>query len=137
MGSYTPREKVLAAFEMRDEGLSFNRIRRTLGVGNGTVERWFAYPEMNPYLDSVAIDRAVRGDIKVYDALTVFERERVHGLLNEEWAKAVVRFTGNQHMEADPGALLWARFGPDANRVKHNCAGYRDMLAARARRAAA
>jgi hypothetical protein len=87
-----PREMVLEAHELEREGLSRTAIGRKLGVANDTVIRWLgrvnnpesraqAIAKWDPYIDEVAVRRAVKGDQKVWENLTVFEREEVRKAL--------------------------------------------------------
>jgi DNA invertase Pin-like site-specific DNA recombinase len=119
MGVMHARETVLAAFEMNDAGVSVNRIRRALSLGHGTVQRWLTEPKMNPYLDEIAIERAVKGDMPVFDALTYFEREEV---LQQISAKS-----------ADIDFPL--RFGKDAHRIQEALMVLRERDALRVKRA--
>lgn len=119
MGVIHTREKVLIAFELLEDGLSHNQIRRELKVGKGTIQRWFSEPKMNPYLDDIAIERAVKGDMPVFDALTHFERE------------VVLRQLAANRDDID----FTMRFGSHANRVLHAVDGLRERDQARLKRA--
>jgi AraC-like DNA-binding protein len=103
VGVVHTRETVLAAFELREAGRSERQICRELNLGKGTIQRWFTEPRMDPYLDEIAIERAVRGDIPVYDALTYFEMEEALRYLAAR--RHLIDFT--------------ERFGKDADRVLH------------------
>lgn len=101
MGVIHTRETVLSAFQMREAGLSERHICRELRLGKGTVHRWFTEPRMDPYLDEIAIERAVKGDVPVYDALTYFEME------------AALRYLAARADYID----FALRFGKDADRI--------------------
>jgi hypothetical protein len=78
------RETVMQAYCLHEEGMGRYAISRKLGIHHDTVSRWLNNPaEFDPYLDEVAITRALAGDVKVYDNLTTFERDEVHALLDE------------------------------------------------------
>jgi DNA-binding NarL/FixJ family response regulator len=115
-----PREKVLAAFEMKEAGVGRKQIARDLQVRVGTLRNWFSDPDMDLHLDEIAIERAVAGDIPVYDALTYYEREEVLSILVE-------KFDGIDFKE---------RFGGSADRILGAVHNMRERDAVRAKRAA-
>lgn len=120
MGVIHARETVLSAFEMRQDGLSERHICRELRLGKGTIQRWFTEPKMDPYLDEIAIERAVKGDVPVYDALTYFEMD------------AALRYLAARKNYID----FADRFGEDAERIIHAVNKVHERDEVRRRRAA-
>jgi DNA invertase Pin-like site-specific DNA recombinase len=120
VGVVHTRETVLAAFELREAGLSERQICRELNLGKGTIQRWFTEPRMDPYLDEIAIERAVKGDILVYDALTYFEMDEA------------LRYLADRKHLID----IAERFGKDAERVLHAVEKVQERDEVRRRRAA-
>lgn len=56
-------EKLLEAYELRAEGLNYNQIAERIGRSNSQVRQWIKTPELfSPYLDEIALERALAGD---------------------------------------------------------------------------
>lgn len=55
---------------------TINQIADEVGVKWDTVQRWLSQPaKYDPYIDEVAVRRAIDGDGAVYAALTIWERD--------------------------------------------------------------
>lgn len=81
-------ETVLAAFQMRSNGVSDRRVAAELGVADRTVRNWFSEPSYDPHIDEVAVERALSGDLVALDGLTVWERHMFDdqlGTLAAQW----------------------------------------------------
>jgi hypothetical protein len=88
IGNAAPRELVLAAYELREEGYSNAVIGRTLGVDRRVVGHWFNEPEkFDPYFDEVALERALAGERKVFDALTIYEADEFYRRVEERFER--------------------------------------------------
>lgn len=73
---FLDREQVMAAMALRDaeKPMTNWRIAKAVGMYHGTVDMVLAHRDKyDPYDDDVAIERALKGDRDVYDALTPFE----------------------------------------------------------------
>jgi hypothetical protein len=68
------RETVAEIYELAEAGLGHRKIAAKLGVSTGAVGHYLRNPaRFDPYLDEVAIARALGGDRPVYDNLTHWE----------------------------------------------------------------
>lgn len=67
----------IEVYELYATGLGCVRIHREVGVVSlATVSAWLHRPERyHPFIDEVAIMRALEGDRHVFDALTIWERD--------------------------------------------------------------
>jgi hypothetical protein len=69
-------EKVREVYLLREEGASTAEITNKVGISRASFWRWIGKPaKYDPWLDEIAIVRALGGDVKVYDNLTVFEHQ--------------------------------------------------------------
>ena len=76
------RNVVTAVYDMAQDGKSSREIAQALGIAHSTAARLLRSPEKyDPYLDEIAIARALGGERPVFDALTVFEWEAFLGRL--------------------------------------------------------
>lgn len=115
MSSFAPYEKVLKAYEMHAQGVSLRQIGREVGCEFKTVHRWIQKPDlMSPYVDWVAVDRAVAGTISHKD-LTHWEREKFFEAVGVLWKRwEMVRNPKGE----DPQSEGWVRYGDNWKRIR-------------------
>lgn len=66
---------VKQVYQLKEDGLNHTQIAKKTGCSLVQVRRWLADPDKySPYIDDVAVERALGGDRKVFEALTDFER---------------------------------------------------------------
>lgn len=71
-----PRDVMFTAYDLYAQGTSVAEIARTVKRYHTTVAVWLNHPErFDPYLDEVAIARAMAGDREVYEHLTMYEED--------------------------------------------------------------
>ena len=74
MPKYNDVEKVRLVFELAELGYTPPQVGKIAGVSAFSVRRWLKDNVFgNPYLDQVAIERALKGDRAVYERLTFYE----------------------------------------------------------------
>jgi len=72
-------------YELKESGMNNSQVAKATGTTREQVRRWWSFPEKySPYLDEIAIERAINGDRKVFEALTDFER-------HEFWMRFIKR----------------------------------------------
>lgn len=77
-GRPTDIRKVQVVYDLAEQGLRVNEIYKQTGFFYKSIQRWLAHPErFDPYIDEVAVSRAIAGDGEVLDNLTIFEAEIV------------------------------------------------------------
>lgn len=75
------QEIVQKVYEMKEKGFNNSQISLDLGPTREQVRRWTNHPEkFSPWVDDVAVDRALEGDRQVFLALTELEK-------TEFWAR--------------------------------------------------
>jgi hypothetical protein len=76
-GNLPPEEgfaKCRIVYDVFEETASINKAAAAAGVHWNSAQRWLAKPKKwDPFLDEVAIDRAMQGEYEVYKALTYWE----------------------------------------------------------------
>ena len=78
------RQRCLAVYEAAREGLNPFAASKRAGVSDDAARRWLKNPtKYDPYIDEIAVMRALEGERSVWDALTVWEREIVLDKLND------------------------------------------------------
>jgi hypothetical protein len=78
------REFVQKIYDVFEETNSKTVTAQRLGVPLTTVKRWLKNPALNdPYLDMVAVERALLGERKVFAALTRWEEDEVFSRVRE------------------------------------------------------
>ena len=76
--TYT-REFVKKIYDTYEQLGTKTATARKLGIEEAKVRWWLSNPGRNdPYLDMVAVERALLGERKVYQALTRWEEAEVH-----------------------------------------------------------
>ena len=74
IGRAATQEIVQRVYELRDEGQSYQSIADQVGVSRDALRKWYYEPETwSPYLDEVALERALAGDHSAYRHLSKFE----------------------------------------------------------------
>lgn len=74
---------VFDAWEDVDGIATYEDVGELAGVSGDTAKRWLCAPEKyDPYIDDVAVTRALEGDRDVYRNLTVWERNEFYRALN-------------------------------------------------------
>lgn len=111
-----PRETVMAAYEMRAQGVSMERIGRELGVGASTIAGWVTQPDRwAPHFDEIALERALRFDGPVIDNLSYFEFIEFCRRLNA---------AGKVMDAAHPHARAYTALADDVRRAIQKCRTY-------------
>lgn len=83
----TPRELMQRVYDLREQGVSVPRIAALVGRPENTVYAWIYHPERyDPYIDQVAVERALSGDRKVFDNLTLYEADEFYDRLEARMA---------------------------------------------------
>lgn len=82
------------AYELRHrDGLSYAAIGRKVDIDAETVRRWLNNPaRFDPVHDEVALKRAIEGERRVYDNLTLWERD-------EFWSRIAHKRRTSHHRE--------------------------------------
>jgi hypothetical protein len=96
------RQKCLKVYDMHelDGSLSMRSMARAAGVAISTVKNWLMEPSRyDPYLDEVALTRALAGDKGAFDNLTVWESEQFLVRLEKEKRSTMWEFDWDQRME--------------------------------------
>lgn len=76
------RQTLLTVYDMREQGYLVREIADAVGRRERTIWFWLSNPHRyDPYFDEVALERAMNGERKVYDRLTVFEMEEFYNRL--------------------------------------------------------
>ena len=79
-------ETIKKVYELKAQGVSTYRLEKITGASRDTINRWIREPEkFSPYLDEVALERAIAGDRKVYENLSHAERR-------EFWARVAKKY---------------------------------------------
>jgi predicted transcriptional regulator len=112
------REMVERAYLLAERGLRPSIIGTQLGVSRDAVSKWLRHPEtFSPFLDEIAIERALHGERQVYDNLSRFERR-------EFWSRVRAMATAQRQrqMEKDEPLPIYGRlasfWGVEVKRVK-------------------
>lgn len=66
---------------VKELGVSYNSLRRHLGVRNNEESRARAMEKYDPYIDEIAVEKALRGERRAWDRLTYYERQEVRAAL--------------------------------------------------------
>lgn len=78
------REFVVKIYDTYEETQNKRETGRRLGVNEGTVRHWLSNPaRFDPYIDWVAVERALLGERKVFKALTIWEEREVYSRLTD------------------------------------------------------
>lgn len=68
-------EVIRESYELDSIGVPAYRIAQIVGSTRGTVVKWLKHPEkFSPYIDEVAMERALNGDRLVFENLSLVER---------------------------------------------------------------
>lgn len=69
-----PRDLMRLVYDMHESGVGAPTIARRLKLPKGTVGGWLGHPDrFDPYLDEIALERALKGERPVFMALTMYE----------------------------------------------------------------
>ena len=69
------RQQCTELYELIAEGKTLGEARELVDVSHSVASRWVNNPsKYDPYLDEIAITRALAGEKNVYESLTVWER---------------------------------------------------------------
>jgi hypothetical protein len=84
-----PRDVVLEVFELKERypTMSNRAIAKKVGVGDWTVGKWLSNPFYSPYVDDVAVMRALEGERDVFQNLLYWERVQFYRALAATRAK--------------------------------------------------
>src|SRR5690606_8101913 len=66
---------------VKELGVSYTALRRHLGVRNNEESRARAMEKYDPYIDEIAVEKALRGERRAWDRLTYYERQEVRAAL--------------------------------------------------------
>lgn len=78
------RELVQQVYDVYEETKDYRKTARLLDLNEKTVREWVKNPaQFDPYLDYIAIERALLGERKVYQALTRWEKDEVYAKIQE------------------------------------------------------
>lgn len=78
------REFVKRVYDVYEETQSMVATAQELGISPGVVRYWISNPgRFDPYLDEIAIERALLGERKVFKNLTCWEEEVVYQKVQE------------------------------------------------------
>lgn len=115
-------EQCLQVYELaalRPE-LSQKKLGRKLGLNPASVSYWLRHERFSPYIDEIALERALEGNRSAYDGLTLWERDLFWDRLQAQrmsmghkaWMDWVHVFAGRLGMEGgDIGDRLYKRYG--------------------------
>lgn len=80
LGNNVPdREQMRRIYDLRAAGYTASMISATVGRPVGTINWYLSRPDrFDPYLDEVALKRALAGERKVFEHLTVFELDEFY-----------------------------------------------------------
>lgn len=97
------RDLCRIAYDMKELGATTTDIARAVGLDWRKCNRWLKNPsKYDPYLDEIAITRALEAERSVWDALTVWELDEVYAALQrrknrmwpEDWLDFFENFCG-------------------------------------------
>lgn len=78
------REFVRRVYDIYEETNSLTGTAMELGISPDAVRYWISNPaKFDPYIDEIAVERALLGERKVYENLTRWEADVVYEKLQE------------------------------------------------------
>lgn len=93
------RLKCETVYALHEKGNNTNRCALGAGTSADTATRWLRNPaRYHPYIDEVAVRRALNGERSVWEALTVWEFEVLYRRLNE-MRRTMFDFEWNDYVE--------------------------------------
>lgn len=80
------REDCVTVYELYEGGEESSvEIEYLTGISDSTIKNWLSHPtRFDPYIDEIAVRRALIGDKGAYQALTVWEKDEFMDRLIEE-----------------------------------------------------
>jgi hypothetical protein len=105
------QEIVQKVYEMKEKGFNNSQISLDLGPTREQVRRWTNHPEkFSPWVDGVAVDRALEGDRQVFLALTELEKSefwaRFNKRVNQTESELVTYDDGQTYQLVNPYLML-------------------------------
>ena len=110
-GRIPQRERVLEAYELHSDGFSLRKIADRIGGNYSAIRCWLQDPgKFDPYIDEVAIERAMKCDTSVIPRLSVFEYEESARRLMQMRQDFPDRYTDyTNQMYALMGKVAWRK----------------------------
>jgi hypothetical protein len=100
------REEMVRVFDMLWEGYSYAAIGRAVGVHDSSAWDYCNHPEKwDPYIDEIAVSRALNGDRDVYDALTIWEEAEFVRRFRDQREALITQAEKNDFTESVSRAL--------------------------------
>lgn len=116
-------EQCLQVYELKCEQpeLSCVKIAEKLDLNKATVSYWLRYDRFVPYIDEIALERALEGDRACFEGLTLWERDLFYDALQrrrlsmrrkawEEWVRNFAQCIGLND-GGQIGDSLYKRYG--------------------------
>lgn len=112
-GKVPNRERMISIYTMHEEGRTISSISHELG--DSRAYQYLRNPgKYDPYIDEVAMSRAMRGDIEVIKNLSVFEwfefLDRMRPVQLQWFAQYQEKDGGQRHALDHPGNVIFGEY---------------------------